>query len=706
MYHHGFSHRLILQEIQLRADLLRFFEREALPEKVTFGMGEYKNGWEPIDSICHDIEWRILSTKVGLDPSWPRTGWWCDGVEFLLLEIPSRNHLRGFGCSYWVDKETKAYRAEPIEVEFKLVELGQPHLIDYSIKLWVEGQLHHYTLPGITVAFPLGGRESAIEPYLDILIRTVDNQEIDIKQRLIAGELLVSFLSPDALLLYPPFRRMMNYPDVDVRRIAISRLASDLPPHLIAPYAIQALNDSDRYVRAFAVIALWRAAPDDAEIQELLSHEIPLLLEMLMGEFADRSYRKFRFRQVAADILSMICRKYRDDRAAIIGYLERILNGQDQSARRRAAYHFWALGLDDGQRFRSLQWKPSPDLRSIFESIPAETALPGLLSIVADQEIDRNMWCQAIGALALIAADERYSELRPLPRSKIPILIELLGHSEDRVARSAAESLGLIGPDAAAAVPILIQIVKDDNQPVSKRSSAAEALTRFKLDSATAVSLFELLAGDSDYSLYSNAIPMISHLGVEAVPIVVNALQMGKADQIEFSIFDLLKQLGPEAVPGLVELCKTEFHWDIAISLLGQTRSAEAVPHLMEMLKDEGWWVRAAAVNALGRLGEVAAPAIPDLILQLTDSDLHIRVWTIDALGRIGWRAAPALMEAMDRIDNTNSFILCWLAKALGDTKDREAVPHLERYLSHPDSEVRYFVGRVLPKLSDNYLTG
>jgi HEAT repeat protein len=72
----------------------------------------------------------------------------------------------------------------------------------------------------------------------------------------------------------------------------------------------------------------------------------------------------------------------------------------------------------------------------------------------------------------------------------------------------------------------------------------------------------------------------------------------------------------------------------------------------------------------------------------------------------MGCSAAPALNEAMDRIDNTDSFILCWLAKALGDTKDREAIPHLQRYLSHPDPEVRYFVGRVLTKLSDNYFPG
>jgi HEAT repeat protein len=85
---------------------------------------------------------------------------------------------------------------------------------------------------------------------------------------------------------------------------------------------------------------------------------------------------------------------------------------------------------------------------------------------------------------------------------------------------------------------------------------------------------------------------------------------------------------------------------------------------------------------------------------------LAVTVCAIEALGSIGCRAAPALIEAMDRIDNTNRFILCWLAKALGDTKDRETIPHLERYLPHPDPEVRYFVGRVLPKLSDNYLPG
>jgi HEAT repeat protein len=121
---------------------------------------------------------------------------------------------------------------------------------------------------------------------------------------------------------------------------------------------------------------------------------------------------------------------------------------------------------------------------------------------------------------------------------------------------------------------------------------------------------------------------------------------------------------------------------------------------LIDLLERETHRRRVEAAEALGRLGEIAAPTIPALSSQLAGPGVEVAVRAIEALGRIGRCSAPALIAAIDRIEKADESILCWLAKALGETKEREAIPCLQGYLSHPDPEVRYFVSGALAKLS------
>src|SRR5262245_39863367 len=113
---HGKSQMCSNSELHLLSELQKFLSRKELPRKIIFGMGEHKKGWEPINNICSSLEWKLLPSKTRLDPSWERPDWWCDGVGFLLLDIPSRNEMRGFGYSYWEDASCKKSSIEPIEI--------------------------------------------------------------------------------------------------------------------------------------------------------------------------------------------------------------------------------------------------------------------------------------------------------------------------------------------------------------------------------------------------------------------------------------------------------------------------------------------------------------------------------------------------------------------------------------------------------------
>ena len=101
-----------------------------------------------------------------------------------------------------------------------------------------------------------------------------------------------------------------------------------------------------------------------------------------------------------------------------------------------------------------------------------------------------------------------------------------------------------------------------------------------------------------------------------------------------------------------------------ALSAVG----APAVPALAALLDDEAWWVRAAAADVLGDMGEIASETVPRLAGVLSDDSVWVRRNAVEALGYLG----PAASSA---------------------------VPVLSRSLSDADSRVRHNAALTLAKL-------
>jgi len=95
---------------------------------------------------------------------------------------------------------------------------------------------------------------------------------------------------------------------------------------------------------------------------------------------------------------------------------------------------------------------------------------------------------------------------------------------------------------------------------------------------------------------------------------------------------------------------------------------APAVPAVAALLADEAWWVRAAAADVLGDMGETACETVPQLTGALSDESVWVRRNAIEALGYLGPAAATA-------------------------------VPALSRCLSDADSRVRHNAALTLAKL-------
>jgi HEAT repeat protein len=223
-------------------------------------------------------------------------------------------------------------------------------------------------------------------------------------------------------------------------------------------------------------------------------------------------------------------------------------------------------------------------------------------------------------------AERVLSDLVALGRPAVPALIETVRNRRpgipadlrapglEWVAHYALQALGTIGD--ARAVPVLIEVLGDENYHTSKE--ATEALAK---------------------------------IGVEAVPALMAALKDRREWVVDSAaralgeirdasaVKSLLAALGkrPKARPGIV-------------TALGQLRTRAAIEPLLALLKEPKLEVAYEAIQALGRIGARDGEYRLTVAVAgfLTSPDRRIRSAAAEALGRIGSpRAVEPLLAAL-----------------------------------------------------------
>ena len=108
---------------------------------------------------------------------------------------------------------------------------------------------------------------------------------------------------------------------------------------------------------------------------------------------------------------------------------------------------------------------------------------------------------------------------------------------------------------------------------------------------------------------------------------------------------------------------------------------APAVPAAAALLDDEAWWVRAAAADVLGDMGETARATVPQLTGALSDESVWVRRNAVEALGYLGSAASTAvpalgrcLSDADSRVRHNAALTLARLGPAAA-----AAIPALRR---------------------------
>lgn len=117
-------------------------------------------------------------------------------------------------------------------------------------------------------------------------------------------------------------------------------------------------------------------------------------------------------------------------------------------------------------------------------------------------------------------------------------------------------------------------------------------------------------------------------------------------DDLHEETFEIVRQIGPPAIPLLVELLRHKeayfrrFAADALIDLAPETEPIQ--PALRRALRDGDSMVAADAARALGALASRAGPSVPALIRALSHEEPHVRIYTAEALANIGPKASGA----------------------------------------------------------------
>jgi HEAT repeat protein len=242
--------------------------------------------------------------------------------------------------------------------------------------------------------------------------------------------------------------------------------------------------------------------------------------------------------------------------------------------------------------------------------------------------------------------------------------------------------LGLIGPEAKAAVPVLAELLKAEDGWT--RIHVAIALWRIDKHPAAVPTLIAGL-NEKEPGRRLDAIEALGRIGPEAkeaVPALAEALNDEK-DYVGQAAAEALGRIGVDAVPALLEALKGRDRVRIAAAeaLWRINKHPAAVPALAEDLTyrtaPEGGY--AAAVYVLGRIGAEAKAAVPALAEALKDKNVDRRVEVAVTLWKINKDPAvmPVLVDALKDV-TANGHTRVSAAKALWQiNKHPGAVPAL-----------------------------
>src|SRR5439155_2480599 len=276
-----------------------------------------------------------------------------------------------------------------------------------------------------------------------------------------------------------------------------------------------------------------------------------------------------------------------------------------------------------------------------------------------------------VRAAALFVLGEFGDEAAPA----VPVVLDSLRDADFQVRLAAVRTCGLLGPSAEPAIPILIEMLDKPGAPLS--FWICQTLARF---------------------------------GPKAKAVIPKLRELALQDTHPgFCPVEVLPAFGPDALPLLMELYQHPDNRQRAATAraLGKfgEQAAPAVPFLIRDL-DRGnkAWQAAMAAQVLGDIGEPARPALPRLRTLLTDDDARVRLQAAHAVWKLEKKTnaiLPVLFEALHDTSTFESAAKRIAAETLADIEPVAQVvaPLLRKLLSDPQPSVRIAASNALARI-------
>jgi hypothetical protein len=153
------------------------------------------------------------------------------------------------------------------------------------------------------------------------------------------------------------------------------------------------------------------------------------------------------------------------------------------------------------------------------------------------------------------------------------------------------------------------------------------------------------------------AIPVLTEMLSDPDPLVCSAAVQALGD---------LGSGAASAVPAIIgayQYADTTTRYSY-LRTLGQIKDERALPLMISALHDDGYTAYESA-QALGMMGEAAAPAVPDLIPLLQSDEHQVVTTAADTLGKIGSPAMQAVPDLIKLLGGPEDSYYYWAENAL-----------------------------------------
>ncbi|HBB33627.1 MAG TPA: PBS lyase [Cyanobacteria bacterium UBA8803] len=229
-------------------------------------------------------------------------------------------------------------------------------------------------------------------------------------------------------------------------------------------------------------------------------------------------------------------------------------------------------------------------------------------------------------------------------------LLSIIGHPDAAVRQAVIAALNSLGHPGMA--KRLVDSLQDANPLV--RESAVKIAGYFAFDECVALLLER--CSDPDERVRRAAIELLPYLeNIPMLPLVAWALE-DETPKVRASAVRVLRQMESAiAFPYLLDALNDSDAWVryYAARAIGWHGYPEAVERLEELIfSDPVYYVRAAAIEALGRVGGAQAVSILAPLIETPDSNSDLVRTTLIALGQIGHpNSLPPLFSALQSSD-------------------------------------------------------